>query len=558
MNHPYELGSHHRPVTTDSAEAQQWFDRGLMWIYAFDLEMAARCFRETIALDDLCAMAWWGLTYASGIYYNKPWHRMQKDELAEKLQLTYETSRAAQARIDHLTPGEAMMIEALQARYQSPTPVTEAEYHRWDDDYADAMRQVYNAFPEDNDICALHAEALMTRTPWALWNLQSGEPAESASTLEAIDVLETAMQRVEAADQPPHAGMLHMYIHVMEMSPMPENALRACDALRTLVPGAAHLCHMPSHIDVRCGHYYEAVKSNDRAIAADRVYLANEGAMNFHTLSRIHNLHLKVYASLFLGQFKGAMEAAEEIIATTPEELLRIENPAMADWMEGYIGMKAHVFIRFGKWQEIIDHPLPHDPDLYAMSSAVWHYAKTIAHAASGNVPAAEAERALFYEAVTRVPPTRYLFNNTCFDVLKIGEQMLLGEIEYRKENYAVAYDHLRQAVYLDDNLKYDEPWGWMQPARHALGALLLEQGHVDQAEAVYRDDLGLSDTLVSTSQHHDNLWSLHGLVECLERKDHWDEAKHMRARLNLAKARADVPILASCACRMQHRSCES
>ena len=558
MEHSYNLGTHHRPITTDSAQAQQWFDRGLMWLYAFDLEMAARCFREAIALDDNCAMAWWGLTYSSGIYYNKPWHRMQQDELAEKLQFTYDTARAAKARVDHVTRAEAMMVEALQARYQSPTPVSEPEYHRWDDDYADAMRLVYEAYPDDNDVCALHAEALMTRTPWALWDLRSGKPTEGASTLEAIAVLETAMHRVEEADEAPHAGMLHMYIHVMEMSTEPEKALRACDALRTLVPDAAHLCHMPSHIDVRCGHYYEAVKSNERAITADRIYLANEGAMNFHTLSRIHNLHLKIYASLFLGQFKGAMEAAEEIIATTPEALLRIKNPAMADWMEGYLGMKAHVFIRFGKWQEIIDHPLPHDPELYAMSSAVWHYAKTIAQAASDNVPAAEAERARFYEAVTRVPPTRYLFNNTCLDVLKVGEQMLLGEIEYRKQNYQTAYDHLRQAVYLDDNLKYDEPWGWMQPARHALGALLLEQGHVDEAEQVYRDDLGLADTLVSTSQHHDNLWSLHGLVECLERRGQTAEAKIMRARLNLAKARADVPINASCACRLQHHCCES
>jgi hypothetical protein len=224
MHHPYELGSHHRPVTTDNAEAQQWFDRGLMWIYAFDLEMAARCFREAIALDDDCAMAWWGLTYSSGIYYNKPWHRMQQDELAEKLQLTYDTARAAQARTGHVTRAEAMMIEALQARYQSPTPVDETEYHRWDDDYADAMRKVYDAFPEDNDICALQAEALMTRTPWALWNLHSGEPADGASTLEAIDVLETALQRIETADTPAHAGLLHMYIPVMEMSPMPEKA----------------------------------------------------------------------------------------------------------------------------------------------------------------------------------------------------------------------------------------------------------------------------------------------------------------------------------------------
>ena len=558
MAYPYDVGDFHRPITTSNPEAQTWFDRGLIWIYNFDLEMAGRCFREAIALDDNCAMAHWGLAYSSGIYYNKPWHRMQKDELAEKLQLCFDSSRAAKARVDGVTEVESMMIEALLSRYQSATPVAEAEYHRWDDDYADAMRRVYDVFPEDDDVCALHAEALMTRTPWALWDLRSGEPSEGASTLEAIDVLEKAMQRVEDSGKKGHPGMLHMFIHVMEMSAEPERALRACDELRQLIPDAAHLCHMPSHIDVRCGHYYEAIESNNRAIAADRVYLANEGAMNFHTLSRIHNLHLKIYAALFLGQFRTAMEAAEEIIETTPEELLRIENPAMADWIEGYIGMKAHVYIRFGKWQEIVDHPLPQDPDLYAMSTAVWHYAKTIAHAALEDVSAAEKQRVQFFQAKAKVPATRYLFNNTCSDILDIAEQMLLGEIEYRKGNHEVAYGHLRQAVDLDDNLKYDEPWGWMQPARHALGALLLEQGHIDQAEQVYRDDLGLSDTLVSTSQHPDNLWSLHGLVECLERRGETDQAKLMRARLNLAKARADVPVNASCACRLQHHCCAS
>ena len=549
----YNLGSYSRWVTNNSQAALDSFNKGLIWIYAFDLEMAGRCFREAIEQDDNCTMAWWGLAYSSGIYYNKPWHRMQKDELAQKLQITYQTSRTAAKKTDHITPVETMLVNALQARYQSPTPVNESNYHQWDDDYAAEMRLVYTAYPNDDDICALFAEALMTRTPWALWDLRSGEPAQNASTREAVEVLETAMKRTESVGGEPHPGVLHMYIHVMEMSPFPEKALRACDKLRQLVPSSGHLCHMPSHIDVRCGHYYEAVVANDRAIEADRVYVANEGAMNFHTLSRIHNFHLKIYASLFLGQYNSAMEAAEELIATTPEALLLIESPAMADWMEAYIGMKAHIFIRFGKWQEIINEALPNDADLYRMTTAVWHYAKTIAHAALGNVPAAVEQSLLFDQAVLRVPESRYIFNNSCLDVLKIAEQMMLGEIEYRKQNYEVAYDHLRFAVQLDDDLKYDEPWGWMQPARHALGALLLEQGHIEKAKQIYLDDLGLSDTLVSTSQHRDNLWSLHGLVECLEREGDLVQAKQMRARLNLAKARADVPIEASCACRLQH-----
>ena len=551
MSYKYNLGSHRRTISTANPKAGKWFNRGLVWMYGFDLEIAGRCFEKSIRYDDRCAMAYWGLAYSSGIYYNKPWQRMQQEELVQKLKKTHVTAREALARIGDASPVERLLIEALVARYQSPEPVREDQYRQWNDDYADLMRKAYHAFPEDDDVCALHAEALMTRTPWALWDLATGLPREQASTLETIEVLEIAMQRRERLEKPPHPGLLHMYIHVMEMSPFPEKALRACDSLRTLVPGSGHLCHMPSHIDVRCGHYYEAIVSNDRAIEADRVYVANEGAMNFHTLSRIHNFHLKIYAALFLGQFRIAMVAAEELITTIPEELLRIENPAMADWMEAYIGMKAHVLIRFGKWREILDHPLPVNPDLYCMTTALWHYAKTIAHAATGSVTDAESQRTGFYKAVAKVPETRYLFNNTCIDVLKIAGKMLEGEIEYRKNNIEIAFDYLRQAVWLDDNLKYDEPWGWMQPARHALGALLLEQGHVDDARQVYRDDLGLSDTLVCTSQHRDNLWSLHGYVECLERQGGLEEANQMRTRLNLAKARADVSVSASCACRL-------
>ena len=556
MSYPYDLGKYHRPVTTTSAEAQEWFDRGLAWIYGFDLEMAGRCFKEAIDRDKDCAMAYWGLAYASGIYYNKPWHRMQQDELVEKLKLTFDISREAQARSNTVSAVEKGLIDALTFRYQSPVPIKDDCYNQWNDDYADAMRHVYQEDSDDLDIVALFAESMMTRTPWALWDLVSGQPADGASTLESVDVLEGAIKRIDQQKESPHPGLLHMYIHVMEMSPFPEKALRACDQLRTLMPGSGHLCHMPSHIDVRCGHYYQAIIANDQAIMADRVYLANEGAMNYHTLSRIHNFHLKIYAAMFLGQFGSAMNAVEELIKTTPEELLRIENPAMADWMEAYIGIKAHVFIRFGKWQEIIDQALPVDQALYSMTTALWCYAKSIAYAATGDLKSAELHQDLFLGAVEKVPATRYMFNNTCLDVLKIAEQMVSGEIEYRKDNFEVAFKHLRKAVFLDDNLIYDEPWGWMQPARHALGALLLEQGHLEEAKQVYMDDLGLNDELPHTSCHPENLWSLHGLVECLERQGQIEESKVVRGRLCLAMARADVEINASCACRLESHCC--
>ena len=102
----------------------------------------------------------------------------------------------------------------------------------------------------------------------------------------------------------------------------------------------------------------------------------------------------------------------------------------------------------------------------------------------------------------------------------------------------------------LDDALPYDEPWGWMQPARHALGALLIEQNRLDEAEAVYRSDLGLDGKLSRAWQHIDNVWSLHGLYECLTRRGETVEAPLIKQKLDLAAARAEVPIRASCLCR--------
>ncbi|WP_223538717.1 tetratricopeptide repeat protein, partial [Pseudomonas sp. BF-R-12] len=421
----------------------------------------------------------------------------------------------------------------------------------WNDAYAASMRDVYKAFPDDPDVAALFAEALIDRTPWLLWDLKTGEPAPGADTLEALAVLEQALGGA------PHPGVLHMYVHTLEMSPHPERALRAADVLRDLVPDAGHLRHMPSHIDVLCGDYRGAMNTNSQAILADRKFLEREGPLNFYTLYRCHNYHFKLYSAMFLGQYQPALDAAIELMSTIKEELLRVEQPPMADWLESFVSMKVHVQIRFGKWQDILATPLPNDQELYCVTTAMLHYARGVAHAANGHIAAAQAEQRLFINALTRVPPTRYLFNNQCTDILAVAGAMLHGEIEYRKGNYDSAFAHLREAQSLDDNLPYDEPWGWMQPVRHALGALLLEQGRVEEALQAYRADLGLDDTLSRASWHLDNVWSLHGYVECLKRLGRDAEAAAARTRLDLAMARADVEITASCFCRVGARCCQ-
>ena len=547
----YDLGAHRLPVTTRSPEGQLWFDRGLLWCYGFNHGEAVRCFRRALESDPDCAMAYWGIAHALGPNYNKPWDAFDEAEFKSVLSEAHEASSKAVALLDGVTEMERAIIRTLPFRY--PTAVPGSNPSGWVEDYATEMRQVYQRFPDHPDICTLFAESLMNRTPWNLWDLKTGGIAEGASTAEAKEVLESALQRIEDAGGHWHPGLLHMYIHLMEMSPNPEMALKVADRLRSLVPDSGHLQHMPTHIDVLCGHYQAVVDSNDAAITADRKFQTLEGSVNFYSLYRCHNYHFKVYGAMFLGQYLPAIEAAEEMISSTlTAELLTVESPPMANWLEGFVSIKQHVLIRFGRWEEIIAQELPEDQELYCVTTAIIRYAKAVALASIGDVPAAERESALFDEALSRVPESRYIFNNTCLDILAIAREMMLGEVEYRKGNFDAAFAHLDKSVELDGNLPYDEPWGWMQPTRHALGALLLEQDRVEEAYRIYREDLGYDNTVSRASQHPDNVWGLHGYHECLLRLGRTAEAELIEQRLRLANARTDVPVAASCFCRLE------
>ena len=548
----YDLGTYSRPIATGSEEAQAWFDRGLAWTYGYHHEEAIACYRRALDADPECAMAWWGVAYAAGPNYNKPWEAFDEEDASRSLATAHDAASRARECACHGTIAEQALIGALEHRYPSGSPAP--DMGPWNDGYAAAMREVHAAHGDDADVSALFAEAIMNRTPWALWDLKTGAVAEGADTEEAIEVLETAMRERDDRGEEPHPGLLHMYLHLMEMSPHPERALAAGDRLRGLVPDAGHLQHMPTHIDVLCGDYRAVVESNQAAIESDRKYLAREGAGNFYSLYRCHDYHFKIYGAMFLGQYRPALAAAEEMIETLPENLLTVSSPPMADWLEGFVPMKQHVLVRFGRWEEIVAQELPRDRELFSVTTAMMRYAKAVAHAVLGDVDAADREATAFDGALARVSESRYVFNNRCIDILAVAEAMMRGEIEYRRGRFDTAFERLRAAVERDDNLPYDEPWGWMQPARHALAALLLEQDRVEEAEEVYRADLGYDDTLSRACQHPDNVWSLHGYHECLERLGRDAEATIVKQRLDLALARSDVPITASCFCRLSTR----
>ncbi|KAJ9122227.1 hypothetical protein QFC22_001646 [Naganishia vaughanmartiniae] len=543
VSEPYfTLNPIHFSITTTSPSAQQWFDRGLTLCYAFNHEEAMLCFYQCLAHDPNCVMAHWGIAYSLGANYNKTWELFAPGEVDASLPKI----KAALHHIDQLAPGselEMALIRALKARM--PEDITRRDYGTWNIAYATAMQEVYAKFPESIDVTAFYADAMMILTPWRLWDLSTGGPAPNSRAVEIQAVLEHAMKHFPDADR--HPGILHFYIHLMEMSPDPEKALPPANKLFNLVPDAGHLQHMPSHIYFLVGDYQRASYSNLLGIAADAKYLEKRGPGGFYLIYRLHNMQFIVYSAMYAGQYELAMRYVDMIEQNVPEELLA----ALGHFIEATYTMRSQVYVRFGRWEEIKALKIPSNPSIYPLTIAFTHWSKAIAYSATRDVPSAEKERDLYLSAYEKVPATSLVFPNSGKAVLDVGTAFLHGELEYRKANYPVAFAHLEESIKRYDSLIYCEPWSWLTPVRHAYAALKLEQGHTEQALKTYFDDLGINDTLPRAHQHPNNVWALTGAYECLIKLGRTREASIIRPLLRTATATADVDIKVSCFCRI-------
>jgi tetratricopeptide (TPR) repeat protein len=554
----FDLGPHTRTISTTSPEAQRWFNLGLNWCNGFNREEGAKCFRKALEADPECVMAHWGIAYAAGPFYNLAWREYGEQEANASAKLACDHISKARAFAGRATEIENKLVEAIARRVQRPYAVAPDEYDRWDDDYAAEMRRVYFSHPDDKDVAALYIEALITRTPRRLWDVKTGKPAKGSDVLEALQACERSMQQADELGRMQHPAILHLYIHALEMSNTPQIGMRAADVLAPMCPDSGHLSHMPAHIYVLCGDYEKARLASVRAIRANDVFLDYAGPFTFYTVACCHDLHLMMHTCMFLGRYTDALHAADKICGLLTKDVLRVQGrPKFAMSLEGYYATRMHVLVRFGRWQDIIDAPLPDDPGLYPVTTAMHHYAKGVAQAVLKNFQEADAERARFHQSVARIPKERRFFNNPAQDILAVGESLLDGELEYHKGNHAAAYENLRESVRRDDNLQYIEPWAWMHPPRHALAALLAEQSNYEEAEQIYRDDLGQSARIQRCAQHPDNVWALHGLVECLQTRGDTKELPALRQKLEIALKLADVPITSSCMCRTSaHRDC--
>lgn len=511
------MGNHQRAVTTSSPGAQQYFNQGLIWAYAFNHDEAIRSFTAATRLDPQCAMAWWGIALCNGPHINNP------AMTADRSRQAWDALQKALASKDLANPTEQALILALSKRYADPPP---SDRKPLDLAYANAMRDVWQTHRHDADVSTLFAESLMDLRPWDLWMKDGTAHPE---TLEILAALDGAL-RIDAE----HPGANHLYIHALEASPQPQRANAAADRLRGLVPASGHLVHMPSHIDVLTGRWALASEQNEQAIRIDREYRAVSPRQDFYRVYMAHNHHMLAFASMMEGRREAALRAAHELIDSVPEEYLKRET-ALVDPVMGIV---YDVQKRFGLWDDILQQPAP--PSILPITTAMWRFSRGVAFAAKGQLTEADREREAFNQVKAFVPADAVMAINKARHVLDIAGHMLDGEIAYRLGFIDQSITALHKAVELEGQLMYMEPPEWIHPVRHVLGAVLLSAGRYAEAEEVYRQDL---------KKWPGNGWSLYGLSRSLHGQGRSEEAKKINDEFHKAWSRADIRIESSCLC---------
>jgi len=506
------IGEQHHPVSTTNAEAQQFFDQGLRYIYAFNHDEAARSFQRATELDPTLAMAYWGVAEAVGPNYNDP-------ASEDRFKQAHEAIAKALSLSANATPSEREYVAAMAVRFPADP---KADLKKAAEDYHDAMRELVKHNPDDLDAATLFAEAGMNLRPWQLWH---HDGTAEVGTDEIVATLESVIKR-----DPNHVGANHYYIHAVEASNNPERALSSANRLAALAPGAGHLVHMPAHTYIRTGDFDAAEITNVNAAKVDEAYIAATNAQGMYPMMYYsHNLHFIATAAAMEGRYADSWQAADKLAAHVA--------PAVKDVppLEGFMSVPLIVRVKFHKWDDVLALPAP-DATMKT-TTGLWHFARGMAFVGKGKMAEAEAEYKIVSDKQASTPPDEIFampINNKTKDIFTIARDALGAKIAMAKKDNASAIAMLREAVSLQDALNYNEPPDWLCPEREALGAALLLNGNAAEAEQVFRDDL---------ARNPRNPRSLFGLSAALKAQKRDYDAQFVDKQFQDAWKKADTQL---------------
>ncbi|MEN8136373.1 MAG: hypothetical protein ABFS18_12700 [Thermodesulfobacteriota bacterium] len=502
------------PITTNNKKAQAYFNQALVLTYGFDHADAEISFMEAARHDAECAMAYWGVAFVLGPNINAPMNDANVPR-------AYAMAQKALALAGKVTAKERALIEALAVRY-APEPMPDRS--SLDKAFSEAMREVYQRYPDDPNVAVFYAESLMDLHPWNYWaddgNPQPWEPE-----------IETILTKV-TKNHPGHPHGHHLYIHLLENSPRPEDTVKSADLIRNLAPASGHLVHMAGHAYYAAGLYHDCSTINEEAIGVDKILRASFAGSGLYQAAYMpHNIHFLLASYMMEGRSQEAVAAARTLAAGIDQKEMR--QPGMGA-LQLYFLAPYYALVRFGRWDEILAEKAPAEDLKYPFG--MWHYARGFSYVRKGDVARAEKEftKLKVLAADPAVAEVKVWDLNSASAILSIAVEVLTGEISAAHGKTDAALTHFKRGVALEEKLLFDEPPTWYYPVRQSLGALLLDLDRIEEAEAVFRKDL---------LKNAENPWSLYGLTQCLKIKGATALAADAEKRFRRAWARADLEL---------------
>lgn len=507
------IGDYQVDVTTNSEYARLFFNQGIIMANGFNHAEAERSFREAIRQDSTFAMGYWGIAYVLGPNYNSGGENMGAiNEIRNAV-------RNAVRFCSNCAQWEMAIIKGIQIKFPADSLTTDHE------GYSAAMKAAYSEFPENDFVATLYAEAIMNLHAWDFYERKRGEPRPW--TPELLEVLEKA---ISINPQNPLAN--HLYLHATEAGPGVEKALASAERLKTLVPSAGHLVHMPSHIYINTGDYHEGSIANEQAVIADSIYIAECKSQGVYPQYYYpHNYHFLAATATFEGRGSKSIEAAYKTVSILDKKYFR---EAGYETVLHYATIPMHVLVKFEQWEKILASPKP-DDDL-AYPKAIWHYARGMAYANLNKHNEARNELDSLNKLCESGDVKRIVIwsINPAEQVCRIASNVLEAELLTERGDYKAAIPLLKQAIELEDGLNYNEPPDWFFSVRHLLGDVLMNDKDYVGAERIYKEDL---------TYWPKNGFALNGLYESMRAQNRMKEAEHIKRQFEIAWKYADSEL---------------
>jgi tetratricopeptide (TPR) repeat protein len=511
------IGDYSVPVTTKSTYSQLFFNQGIIMANGFNHDEALRSFKEAVRQDTTFAMGYWGIAYVLGPNLNSTSNMGEVNEIRNAVEKAVALSES-----EKTTAWEKAVIKAIQVKFPQDTVLANAE------GFSSSMKQAHSTFPDNSFVATLYAESIINLHPWDFYTRKGGEPRpwtpEIVSLLEKVISIDT---------KNPLAN--HLYLHATEAGPDLSKALVSAERLKTLVPSAGHLVHMPSHIYINTGDYHEGSIANEAAVVADSIYIAECKSQGYYPqMYYPHNYHFLAATAAFEGRGARSIEAAYKTASLVDKKYYHEPGYEM---VQHYLTIPDHILVKFGQWEKILTLPKPPEDLIYP--TAIWHYARGMAYVNSDKIKQAKEELKKL-NALSQSSSITGQLNwgiNKVTEVCKISSRVLEAELYAKDGKYSKAIPLLTDAIKIEDNLNYTEPPDWFFSVRHTLGNFLLRMKDYDQAEKIYKEDL---------VYWPKNGFALNGLAESLTGQGKTKEAEEIKKHFKEAWKYADTDLKAS------------